>query len=246
MDAKLWVDPMTAPGPKSHPRLVADDALLARLELTRPLSVAARQVIARHGTVHRYAAGEVLWTAGAQIGHIAVVLDGRVRVTREGRGRQQVVHSEGPGGTLGEVPMFTAEPTPATATALAPTQCLILTRSTIERAMAADPNFAWLLLRRLADRVRHLVERLDRLGLDTARTRLADLLLRACESADSNIVVLGMTQTALAEELGTVREVVVRTLREFREARLIAPAGRGCVRLVNVDALRRLVAAARD
>ncbi len=34
-------------------------------------------------------------------------------------------------------------------------------------------------------------------------------------------------QAALAEELGTVREVLVRSLRELRESGLIVPAGRG-------------------
>jgi GTP-sensing pleiotropic transcriptional regulator CodY len=49
-----------------------------------------------------------------------------------------------------------------------------------------------------------------------------------------------MTQSGLAEELGTVREVVVRALRSLREQGVIASAGAGRWRIVNGTALRRL------
>lgn len=224
---------------------MVDADILTRLPLTQALSQATRQAVASFAVERHYVPGEVLWTAGSEIDYLAVVIEGQVRVVREGRGRQHVVHTEGPGGTLGEVPLFTMGPTPATAVATAPTRCLIITRRVIEGAIAADPEFAWFLLRRMADRVRLLVERVDRLALESTRTRLAGLLVSAYEATGGDLVSLGMTQTALAEELGTVREVVVRTLREFRKAGLIATANRGRVRLTNVDALRKVVADGR-
>jgi hypothetical protein len=59
------------------------------------------------------------------------------------------------------------------------------------------------------------------------------------------VITLGMTQTALAAELETVREVVVRALRILREAGLVEPAGRGQLRVTNRAELRLLVAAGR-
>jgi len=53
----------------------------------------------------------------------------------------------------------------------------------------------------------------------------------------------GGTQTEVAEELGTVREVLVRGLRELRDARVIAPAGRGRFRVLDAARLRRLAGA---
>ncbi len=190
--------------------------------------------------------GAVLWRAGARVNSMAIVLDGQVRVVREGRGRQHVLHSEGPGGTLGEVPLFTGGPAPATVLAVAPTRCLLLTRETIEAAIAAEPALAWLLLAKLAERVRTLVGRVDRLALDSATTRLADWLLAAVERTARDVITLGMTQAALAEELGTVREVMVRALRALRAAGLIESAGRGRLRVTNRIGLRLFVASARD
>jgi hypothetical protein len=47
-----------------------------------------------------------------------------------------------------------------------------------------------------------------------------------------------MTQAALAAEVGTVREVIVRTLRSLRDRGLIASAGRGRVRVMDRAALQ--------
>ena len=209
---------------------MVDPELLARLPLTAILSLTTRRVLAKSVSIRNYPTGNVLWTAGTRIDYLAVVLEGRVRVVGEARGRQHVVHTEGPGGTLGEVPLFTLGATPATAIAAEPTRCLILTRRAIEGAMVAQPEFHGF-SSAYGRRVRLLVERLDRLALESTRMRLAGLLLTAHEMAGRDTVSLGMTQTALAEELSTVREVVVRTLREFRDAGLIAAAGRGRVRL---------------
>ena len=187
--------------------------------------------------IKRYRAGEVLWTAGSTIDQMVIVIDGKVRVIREGGGRQHVIHTEGPGGMLGEVPFYSGGPAPATAIAVVPTVCRVLTRDLIEAAIGADPRVAWTLLARLAGRVRTLVERMDRLALKSTMARLAGLLL---ERADGVIVTLGMTQSALAEELGTVREVVVRELRLMRERGVIAAVGRGRWRILDMAALRSL------
>ena len=219
-----------------------DSELLRELPLTRSLADAAVRVVAARASVRRYSRGQVLWTAGTEVDYLAVVIDGRIRVVREGRGRQLVVHTEGPGGTLGEVAFFTGGSTPATAIAAEPTRCLILSRPTIVAVMREDPELAWLLLKRMAERVGLLVNRLDRLALETARTRLASLLVAASEQARSSTVDLAMTQSALAEELGTVREVVVRALRDFRHAHIIAPVGRGRIQLLNIAELRKIVA----
>jgi CRP-like cAMP-binding protein len=219
---------------------------LNRVPLMGALPLAAKQLLAERAVIRRYKAGAVLWVAGDRLHSLAVVLDGRVRVVREARGRQHVVHSEGPGGTLGEVPLFTGGSAPATAIAATPTRCILLTRHAIEAAITAEPAVAWFFLSRLAGRIRVLVDRVDQLTLESATTRLAGLLWTHIEQGENEIVALGMTQAALAAELGTVREVVVRALRTLRVAGLIAPAGRGRLRVTDRAGLRLLLAAGRD
>jgi GTP-sensing pleiotropic transcriptional regulator CodY len=49
-----------------------------------------------------------------------------------------------------------------------------------------------------------------------------------------------MTQSALAEELGTVREVIVRSLRSLRDIGAIESAGAGKYRVSNIALLQQL------
>ena len=93
--------------------------------------VAAR---ARHAVERSFAPGEGLFLAGAEPRGLHVVLEGRVRVVRARGDRQHVVHTEGAGGTLGEVPLFAGGSYPSTAVAAEPTRCAVLSRDELRRA----------------------------------------------------------------------------------------------------------------
>lgn len=212
---------------------------VSALPLFRNLDPAALRVLADHAVERRYSVGEILFRAGDDAWGIFVVLEGKVRVMRGSDGRQVIVHTEGPGGTLAEVPLFDGGPLPATAVAAEPTRCAIFARDAIRAATAASPDVAFALLARLAGRVRELVGRLDQLASQNVSVRLAAFLAARLESTGGTLVSLGMTQAQLAEELGTVREVVVRELRAVREAGIIRAAGGARIEIVDPDALRR-------
>ena len=154
--------------------------------------------------------------------------------------RQHLIHDEGPGGALGEVPVFAGGPYPATAIAAEETRCLLLSTAALREAVRVDPAVAFLFLRRLSDRVRHLVDRIDRFAGQGVNGRLARFLLERERTAGEGSFPLGATQLEVAEELGTVREVVVRALRELRTDGIIAGAGRGRYRIVDRPRLRVL------
>ena len=103
-------------------------------------------------------------------------------------------------------------------------------------------ELAELLLHRLAARAREVIARLDRLAHQSVLRRLSHhLTLRALAARPARSAIsLGMTQVELAEELGTVKEVIVRELRSLRRLQLIEPAGRGMYRVVDLRALRTL------
>ena len=88
--------------------------------------------------------------------------------------------------------------------------------------------------------MRGLVERLDRVTSQTVPARLARYLLdRRRPGAAAHVVSLGVTQAQLAEELGTVREIVVRSLRALCDQGLIAREAKGKYRLVDLAGLER-------
>ena len=193
--------------------------------------------LARRGIEVRFQPDAVLFLAGSEPRGWYVVLEGKVRVVRGSDSRQHVVHSEGPGGTLGEVPLFGGGTHPATGIAAEPTSCALFTRAALEAAIGEAPSIAFLIAGRLAARVRQLVDRLDERSARSVQARLIDFLL-ARPAGKSGSISLGMTQQGLAEELGTVREVVSRELRGLTARRWIEPLGGGRYRLLDVDALR--------
>jgi CRP-like cAMP-binding protein len=211
---------------------------MADASLFADIGAAGRRELAARAVERRFAAGEVLFTAGSPARGLFVIVEGRVRVTRGGGGRPHVVHEEGPGGTLGEIPVFDGGGYPATAVAREATRCVLYTPQAIAAAMAVDPRVGWVIARNLARRVRGLLERLDRLTARDVTARLAAVLLDLHQAGGGASFALGQTHQELAEELGTVREIVVRSLRELRGRGIIASAGRGRYRVTDPRALR--------
>ena len=217
-----------------------DDATFDRLSMFTHVNADARKVLMDQAVLRRLAGGEVLWTTGARPRGLFIVIEGTVRVVRSTRGRQHVLHQEGPGGTLGEIPLFEGGDMPATAVAAEPTTCVVISREAIRSAIQADPDVGLALLQRLARRARSLVERVDGLAALQVRHRIAGLLLERHEASDGRAFTLGSSQAVAAEEIGTVREVLVRCLREFRETGLIRSVGRGRFEVVDERRLRDL------
>jgi CRP/FNR family transcriptional regulator, dissimilatory nitrate respiration regulator len=190
-----------------------------------------------------FAPGAVLWRAGSEPRGLFLVLEGEVRVVRPaGPGRQLVIHREAAGGTLGEVPLFGGGRYPATAVASRRTVCLVLSRQAIAAAVREDPELAFRLLAGLGARIRTLIGRLDALAAQSVAGRLAAYLLARHGQAgeEAGGFALGCTQQELAEELGTVREVVVRALRTLREEGIIAAERRNRFRVLDSERLRAL------
>src|SRR5512146_1611454 len=208
--------------------------------LLRNAPPSALAAIVKLATERSYTTDEVIFTAGSPATGLYLLVEGGVRVVRGRRDRQHVIHLEKSGGTLGDVPMLAGGGYPATAIASEPTRCIILSHAALRAAIASSPQFAYLLLERLAQRVRGLVDRLDRVTSQTVPARLARYLLdRRRTGAPDQVVSLGLTQAQLAEELGTVREIVVRSLRALCEQRLIARAANGTYRIIDPLGLER-------
>jgi CRP/FNR family transcriptional regulator len=214
---------------------------LATLPIFAGVAPSVMGALTRRAIEVRFAPNETVFLTGAAPRGWFIILEGSVRVVRGGRGRQHVVHTEHAGGTLGEVPLVERGTYPATAIAVRSTRCALFTQAALEAAIAEQPQVAFLLAQRLAARVRNLVGRLDERSAQTVSARLIEFLLSLPPAGERRTVALGMTQQSLAEELGTVREVVARTLRQLRRNGMIERVGGGRYRIVDRAELVRLL-----
>jgi len=213
---------------------------ISQLPLFAGLLPAALNAVQSRSITRDFAPGAVLWRVGGTPKALHIVLEGEVRVHHELGERVRVLHTEGAGGTLGDVALFAGSPYPATAVAAQRTRCLILDAAAVTAIISADPGFALRLLQRLALRVQQLIERLEHTTEWSVQARLARYLLQRATAAELRPFSLGATQAEVAQELGTVREVVVRTLRELRQQGQLETTTRGRYRICDKAALEAL------
>ncbi len=151
-----------------------------------------------------------------------VVAQGRVKIARIGaNGREQVLNVIPPGGHFNTVPMFDGGACPANAEALTDVELLALPRDALLPVVGQHPPLALALLKEFTGRLRHLVNLVDELALHTVQGRLAGLLLDQAAAAERGEPAPPLTQAEMAARLGTVREMVGRTLKSFEALGLI-------------------------
>jgi CRP/FNR family transcriptional regulator len=172
----------------------------------------------------------------------ALVISGMIRYfLSAGDGRQMTIRYIGPGDLVGSL-SSEASTLKTHAEVLHPAVVLNLDLGDFRSLAARRPALAQALLDETVSRVRAAYRALSASAFMAVRPRVArDLRERARISGTPlrSGLHLAVTQQALADATGSVREVVARALRELREERVIGPLGGG-VTILDFDALDRI------
>ena len=190
--------------------------------------------------------GTMLFTAGDESRGLHLVAKGGVRIFRvSSEGREQVLHLEGPGRPVAELPLFDGGPYPASAITTVESQLVFLPRAAFESIYMSDPDAARIIIRALGERLRHLVQVTETLAFRDVASRLALLLVRYAElegqQTDAGVeIVIGRTREALALEIGTARESVSRAFRQLQAKGLVLPASGKRLVIPDLQKLRTI------
>lgn len=174
------------------------------------------------------AQGEMLFLAGEKAAGLFVIASGQIRAFRVNtQGREQTIHIERAGATLAEVPVFDDGSYPATAVAEEPTTVLFLEKNDIRRFMLQHPEVGLTALKLMAQRLRGHADLVDALSLQQVGQRLARFLLEQSRDHGSRTSAgveldLALSNEELARRVGSVREVISRTLTRLERDGLIA------------------------
>ncbi|NJM42576.1 MAG: Crp/Fnr family transcriptional regulator [Anaerolineae bacterium] len=213
-------------------------ALLTAQPYFAALSGADLEYLATRMTECHYHAGEMIFVEGDPCLGLYIVHQGEVRIYKlSPEGREQVLHYVKPGQSFNEVPVFDEGPTPANVVALTPCAVWIVPRSLILEFMRTRPEMAMTIIRNIGRRLRHLVGLVADLSLRTVTNRLAKLLL---DTAAGDQTARVLTQQEMAAQLGTVREVVARALKQLESCGYIH-IERGRIIIVNRQGLEALI-----
>jgi CRP/FNR family transcriptional regulator len=221
-------------------------ALLRQLPIFAELDEVAIGRLAERCVARTVGPGHVLFTAGEACRGLYVVERGRVRIFRTSpEGKEQVLHIEGAGRPVAELPLFDGGPYPASAMTVEETRLVFLPRADFEYIYRTHPDVAHAIIRALGARLRHLVQVTETLAFRDVAARLAMWLADFAEKNGKQgprgvEITLRRTQEELSLELGTARESVSRAMKQLREKGLIESLGRNRVLIPDVARLRAL------
>jgi CRP/FNR family transcriptional regulator, cyclic AMP receptor protein len=232
------VEPSTGP---NRPVAAIDRSLREAVEFSH-LNILPRDTIARllrHATQYPVAAGSTIRRERDEAPHFELVLSGLLRIYVTALdGRTLTVRYCRPGSIMGTVSLF-ASPfsMPGSTRAVTDAVLLAFPPTMILEASAHDVEIARALLNELSERVLAFAAEIPGSAFTSVRQRVARHLLDLA-SADQvgPGLVAKVSQQELAEAAGTVREVVVRVLRDLRREGIIETR-RGGIDLVDPQRL---------
>jgi CRP/FNR family transcriptional regulator len=164
-------------------------------------------------------AGTLLFDAGQACQALPLVLSGRIKVSKRAEsGREIRLYGVAPG----ELCIVTvscllgSQPYPATGIAETAISAVALPRPLVLRLIAAHPPFQEMTFRLFSERLTGLMQLVEEVAFRKLDQRLAAWLVQRGPQ-------IAASHQAVADELGSVREIVSRLLKQFEEE--------GCVRL---------------
>ncbi|HKO19849.1 MAG TPA: Crp/Fnr family transcriptional regulator [Acidobacteriaceae bacterium] len=191
-------------------------------------------------------AGELLFSEDEGCDGLHIIARGKVRIFKMSReGREQVLAVNGPGETIAELPVFDGGTYPASAVAIDQVEILFISRRDFNAHCMEHPEIALKVLQVVGGRLRRLVGIIEELSFTTVRQRLISALLRIAHAEGKQTqrgleFQLPASHQEIANQLGTVRELISRNLMRLQAEGLLEVSGRDIV-VKDAAGLRALV-----
>jgi CRP/FNR family transcriptional regulator len=214
-------------------------ALTLAYPLLADLPASLREAVAAQAVWHDFRDGAPIFGEGQRCGGLPLVMQGAVKVFRRSdTGREIVLYRVARGQTciLTSSCLLGDEAYGAEGVAEGALRLALLPPALFQRMIAESPPARAFLFSTLSSRLSDLMERVERLAFHRLDRRIAEFLV---ERADAGFRSVAMTHQAIADEIGSVREMVTRTLGQLAEQGLVELSRAG-VRLADLDGLRAL------
>lgn len=197
------------------------------------------QDLARGARWREYEENEVVLLEGEAQSGLYYLQYGWLKVVKiSPNGREQILRFLEPGETFNEIGVFAEQSNPATAIALEPAGIWLIRREALLDLLLERPDFAQHVITKMAERTLFLVSLVTDLSLRSVTGRLARLVL---EDTTDDILhrPRWFTQAELAARLGTVPDVIQRSLRNLEKDGLIV-VERHQIRILDRSALTKI------
>jgi CRP/FNR family transcriptional regulator len=202
-------------------------AVLESTALFSSLSPEELRTLAARTVRKRFKVGELLFSEGEGCHGLHIIASGKVRIFKTSvNGREQVLAINQPGESVAELPVFDGGNYPASAIAIEEAQIAFISQRDFHSYCLEHPEVALKVLSVVGARLRRLVGIIEELSFTTIRQRLVALLLKLAQSDGAQTAggiefQLPATHQELANQLGTVRELISRNLMRLQAEGLL-------------------------
>lgn len=221
-------------------------AVLEKTALLSSLSPAELQLLAARTVRKHFSTGELVFSEGDACTGLQFISRGKVRTFKSSAsGREQVLAVNVPGESIAELPVFDGGTYPASAIAIEDVEIAFISQRDFHAFCLEHPEVPLKVLSVVGARLRGLVGIIEELSFTTIRQRLVSTLLKLAESegkrTESGIEIqLPASHQELANQLGTVRELISRNLMRLQAEGLIDVDARQIV-VKNLKGLKALL-----
>jgi len=179
--------------------------------------------------------GDVLFWEGDPCAGLHIIESGSVKLFRVSpQGRQYIISVLSEGATCNEVPAFDGGTNPVNVEALETSRVWHVEPQMLRELVKSNPEFALKVLSKFGQNLRQLVGKVSEMAFYQVTHRLARLITEMpTEESRPH-----WTQEQLAARLGTVREVVARSLKELEKSGAIRMEDRR-IQIADGDVLRQ-------
>ena len=180
------------------------------------------QEISAHMYLREYQRGDVLFGEGDPCDGLHIIKQGSAKIFRVSpQGRQYIVRILQEKDTFLEVPAFDGAQNPVNVEALEDCRVWVIDGKVLRELVSSHPQFAQKVLVNFGRMLRGMVHKVSEMAFYQVTHRLARLIAEMSEEKS-----VPQTQEQLAARLGTVREVVARSLKELERSGAIKIEGR--------------------
>ena len=171
--------------------------------------------IAQQTQLREYQRGDVLFWEADPCDGLHILESGSAKIYRiSPQGRQYIVRILQEGDTFAEVPAFDGGVNPVNVEALETCRVWVIAGEKLRSLVALHPSFAQKVLANFGEMLRNMV----RMASEMAFYQVTHRLARLIKEFNDEDPPPHWTQEQLAAQLGTVREVVARSLRELERS----------------------------
>lgn len=189
--------------------------------------MAADQLVERFG--RSVPAGTVLFREGDHGGEMYVIHSGRVELTRQIRGRANVIAVLPPGEFFGEMAIINNRPRSATATVVEDAVLIVVDSRTFEAMIRGKAEIAVRMIRALAHRLDQANQQIELLLLRDSNHRVVTCLRRLAEQQTrgghaASEIFIPITLAELAGRVALDEAQVLEVIGRLEQARLVMTA----------------------